>query len=658
MSVVLSKLLDIEKYLLQQMAYYHLPIEQKDLNLSEEPIPLADLVENIVYGDYSIVTKKEADGSTREHVYRKREEFRKILNNSNNLGDVVLRGYISDNYNRYGNTASRLKTSLLGMCFADSEDNRVVVFAGCENADKLSFFIDMGGCILSGIGLPMRQQREALRFFDRETKGTAGRIGLIGHSKGGFNATHCYINRLDMDLDVFVIGGQPYNWFVMNKAQRAALKQPNYEFILHEGDVMGQAGYLTYVSRVVRVNPYRNKSRILQRHCFDTQLFDDYGNLEGARVLRKTPGAVKRLIFSDYSKEEIGSNEDALKRFENIIGEIDNTAKLISYAIDEIQLVTGADTATFFMVHEQQGTYNLVPVMTKGGAARDIVMSRMKVSESKLKNAIDGGYPVLFTDINEESHLLVEIQNTMKEEISSFGIIPVTGEDHRGGLISLASFEGGKLGLEEFDFALKLVEKVHRRLGEIGFDFEVIPAPPKFQLLRLDEPVLSVERAEYKEVFCRYKREKDEYSRVFTKGRLSGIEKILIDRIAINPGENHELRTWREKDLTFIYGGEAKEKRKPIPKFTKMENSYLALTEAADLLDLDYRVLVKGRWEMSAVDYVKVRAAYALTKESSLIVIDAWDMSEADYMEVMPVLRLLCYDMYTTVIVLRRAEDR
>ena len=115
MSLKMSNLLDIEKYLLLELVYFHLPPPYKQRISRETPMKLdeyIDLVDQCGYSIYPGFISRSTHGC--QYKKRRQAHFKRIFASSDNLDDVVITGYPAEK-NPYFNMVEARADGTVGL---------------------------------------------------------------------------------------------------------------------------------------------------------------------------------------------------------------------------------------------------------------------------------------------------------------------------------------------------------------------------------------------------------------------------------------------------------------------------------------------------------------------------------------------------------------
>lgn len=653
MSLVLEHLLDEEKYMLSGLAYFHLPPDVMKRDFRALPLSLEDYVEMLPRCRRSYIIRKDSPEKTIAFTRQRQQYYRAILKRSNNLAGVRLMGYENDNYGAFGSTSQRVKTSLVALAFEDADSNLIVVFSGCEGRGLSAVLIDWTDCSLAGVGFTTRQQKRALRFYEGQLHQGTRQVGIIGHSKGGNLATHIYLNRLSHPPRVYCINAQPYCWLWLNDSQKAALKDERYEFIAHTGDVVVHAGYQSCVSRIVPVNPYLSKTRVVDFHCYDSQRFDEYGNLTGERILRKTASDMRRRIFADHIFEKAPAPEETLRRFESLLMQIPSLERLVGIALEEICLASNISTVILSLFAHGNSRRHLYPYIAKGRGAWRMRGVALLPDPGRMADAISAGLPVLYPTIREESAHLTQLGNILQMNIRSAGLFPIpNGDDACDGMLEVLCDDSASLSQEDLSLAFDMAFLLAQRISALEANQYPRPAPAPLLELSLKgfEPLL-IDMYQYREFTCDSPSQKAALLAAFQRGAFSDNDQLTFDNWRFQPDDRSMLRNWRKQGVTVLKRAQGKSSARAFltkacrrPLYSPEEASRLACFPLS-LMDTPVSSLGEQ-------DAITLSLAAALTKGIPLLVFDTQGFTKKDGLLFGASLRLLCEDKLATVLAL------
>lgn len=651
MSLILPRLLDSEKYMLSELAYFHLPKELAGRDFGEHPLGLAEYVEAIPRCRLSYYMKPEADGGHSRYFADRIKRFRGIIERSQNLEGVSLTGYINDNYDAYGNTVGRDRSGLVALAFSDSEDNLIVVYSGCEESCPSSILLDWADCVRAAVGVITRQQRAALRFFDGQVCEKTRGKGVIGHSKGGNLATHIYVNHMGEGIRAYCINAQPYCWPKLSGKQKAALKGEAYELIMHAGDIVSYAGYQSCISRIVPVNPYLGRARVIDFHCYVSQLFDEQGNLAGDRILRKTGSRLKSRLFNDYAQERAPSPEETLRRFEELLDSIPSLARLIHLALEEILLIGNMSSVVLLLRgRSARGDY-LYPYIAKGKGARNLHSVNLSLDQGRMASAIEQGLPIYYPTLREESAHLLLLGNILEIKVRSAGIIPIAreGEPYAGVLEILCDDE--KVDTNDLTTAFDMAALLSKRVSSLALT--ALFEPPETPLcdIRLEcGDSLLLNRYEYREIG---KSERN-WLGILVFGALKEGDEMQFDGWRFDASDRSTLKNLRRRGVAYISAKEWRAGgRRARALLPECDGIFYTPESAAEIAGLAPEKLDARLSELDQYERLCLRLAIALIKRSPLIIFDERDCPEESARLFRANLHLVCYDKLATVLVVR-----
>jgi len=667
MSLKMSNLLDIEKYLLLEMVYFHLPTAVKNSISPETPMKLdvyIDLIDQCHYSAYPAFISQSKRGQ--KYIRSRQAVFRKIYATSENLDDVLVTGYQNDNYGLYGNTAARLKTSFVGLSFRDSDDNGVVSFSGCEQLHPSSTVLDWSGCMVASIGKVTRHHQKALAFYDDHMQGIAGERNILGHSKGGNLATFVYINRLEENVRAFCVNAQPYCWYTMTDAQKEALKTDRFEYIVHADDPTRKASYVSYVSRTAPINRYATRN-IINIHGFAEVNFDEFGNLEGTRVLRETTNRLKSRIFKDYSAEKHLGYDECVKRFQEKIEESTSAPRLFSTTLDEVLMVTKAQEAVLWLRdRDREGEY-VYPVIVKSPNAERFYQLKLRNGNGLVSQCVFEGLPLFVRDARQTNVQFEGIGRALGTELRSGIVVPLgIDEQEVFGALELINKEGGFFTVEDFalvnDMTLAMLE-VFRKTGKSLDSFQ------NFALLQIrkgKEKIFAIEKHAYEEKYFSSLQERNAFLEMLAGRNLKKDELLIFNRRKFAPGKKEEIKELVRQEYAFVLCdfNHRQDKQRvrdwlkaALPQEKDARTRKLRVESAARRIGLG-ALLKTPLQELTDAQYVFLDYAAARLKHPLLLVVDA-GFSGLNPKAIDVICRQLkqdCQNKTATVIVLRKKE--
>jgi len=629
MSLKMCNLLDAEKYLLLEMVYFHLPPALKSSITRETPMKLdlyIDLIDQCSHSMYPGFVNRSQRG--RKFVKLRQAYFRRIYATSENLADIVITGYMNDNHGSFGNTAHRRKTSFVGLAFEDSENNGTVSFSGCEQMYLSNMMLDWGGCLVASMGFVTNHHTKALSFYDKHMQGILGERNILGHSKGGNLATYVFINRLDEAANAYCVNAQPYCWRTMNDTQKEALKTDRFEYIVHANDPTRKAGYVSYISRTAPLNRYAAKG-LINTHGLAQVNFDEFGNLEGTRVIRETTDKLKARIYRDYSGEKHRSHDECIKRFQLQIEASTSIPRLFSTTMDEALMVTNALAAILWLRDSDSEGAFIYPLIIKSPVADEFYQLKLRKGNGIASQCVFDGLPMFIRDSKRYDVHFEGMDHAMGITISSEIAVPL-GIDEKEvfGALELINKKNGVFTVEDFalvnDMTLAML-KVFRKTGG------TLDSCRDFTLLRIrrgKERLFSIEKHDYKELFFPSAGEKDAFLKMISGELLQKKDILVFNRRNFNASMKAELKLLRSQEYAEIFSH---------PKYRNTNRSVEAVLKAHLLrvgdkmiqaADLAEKVGLQNKLKTTVKkltdhDYVFFEYAVALIKKPMLVIVNA-----------------------------------
>lgn len=658
MSIILSHLLDVEKYMLSELAYLHLPEDLSHRDFSAHPMPLAQYIDVIPRTRISYYRKRDSDGTHNIYLRERERRFREIIESSASLGDVLVVDYINDNYDAYGNTPNRRKTSLVALAFEDGDHNMAVVYSGCEESCPSAIFLDWTDCLAAALGAVTPQQKSALAFFDKQLAKNPREIGVIGHSKGGNLSTHIYVNRLSSGVSAYCINAQPYCWTILSDAQKAALKDERYEYIEHDGDIVSHAGlYQACASRVVPVNPYLGRARVIDFHSYASQQFDLRGNLTGQRILRKTASAVRSRLFGDNVREKARTREEALDKFEALLTDVQSIDRLSDLALEEICMACSVSAAVMLLRGQSaRGSY-LYPYMAKGSGAHKLHSVNLTPDAGRMQKALEQGFPVYYSAMSEESPHLQTIGNIMGMRITSAALVPIARDDAPYDGVLEILCDGDAVSADDLSLACEMAVRFAGRLA--GVAPEAYPRPvsagPLMRLRHADGTAFDINRYEYREMPLDAQSRKP-WLDLFTRGAMAGGDALTFDGWQLDSSDRATLRHWSSIGVANI--GARKPARRTVRACLEKNDTVLYTPEqAVRVAGLSAEKINARVCELEIYDRLCFELADALMRRTPLVVFDRSCAPKEAASFFRANLRLVCYDKLATVLVLTNDDN-
>ena len=665
MSLKMGNLLDVEKYLLLELAYFHLPPMMKNHLSREKPVKLdvyIDLIDQCHYAIYPSFVNRSPKG--RKIVQLRQGYFRKIYANSENLADVMITGYMNDNYGPFGNTADRRKTSFVGLAFTDSENNGAVSFSGCELMYPSNAILDWGGCLIAGLGIVTDHHRKAMKFYDDHMQEIAGERGILGHSKGGNLATYVFINRLQETAKAYCVNAQPYCWQAMNETQKEALKTDRFEYIVHADDPTRNASYVSYISRTAPLNRYAAK-HFINIHNLAEVNFDEFGNLEGTRVIRETANTIKSRLFRDFTSEKRISHDQCMERFRGKIAESTSFPRLVSTSMDEMLMVTDALAAILWLKDEDSEGDFIYPLIIKSPSADELYQLKLRPGNGIAAQCVFTGLPLFIRDSTRCKVHFEGIDHALGMSVSSEIAVPL-GIDEKDvfGALELLNKKNGVFTVEDFSLVNEMTLAMLDVFRSTGLTIDSCRDFTLLKIRRGSEKLFSIEKHDYLELLFSSVVEKEALRQMICGESLGEDEVLLFNRRKFSAAMKAELNQLRLQEYAVLFAdGKFRERSQSVQDvlktfFGRSREKETQVSEAVEKAGLQELLRTPVKNLMDA-DYVKLEYAMAMAKHPMLLIVNppfdgldrsAWEALCAD-------LKRDCLNKTVTVIVLNWAKD-
>lgn len=629
MSLKMSNLLDIEKYLLLELVYFHLPPQYKNRITRETPIKLdeyIDLVEQCGYSIYPGFISRSEHG----YQYKKRRQahFKRIYASSDNLADVVITGYVNDNYGSYGNTADKNKTSFVGIALADRENNGAVIFSGCEQMNPTSIVLDWGGCLIASLGVVTVHHHKAIAFYDHYMTGILGERNILGHSKGGNLATYVYINRLDENTNAYCVNAQPYCWYTMDETQKEALKTDRFEYIVHANDPTRKASYVSYISRTAPLNRYATR-RFIDIHGFAEVNFDEFGNLEGARVIRETVSQLKSRFFNDYAAEKRLTHDECMARFQEKLNEITSLPRLFSTTLDEILLVTEARAAIIWFKDEDDRGHFIYPLIIKSPGAEDLYQLKLRPGQGIAAQSVFEGLPLYIKDSRQYRLPVGSLKQAMGLTITSEIAVPLgIDEAEVFGALELVNKRGGVFSLEDFalvnDMTLTMLE-LFKKSGQSLDNYR------DFSLLQIrkgGQRTFAVEKNGFTEKAFASPAEKNAFLKKISGLSLEPNERLIFNRITFTRDKQEQLKRLRKQEYAIIFENPHLRHAKTrvstvlIALLLQLRENRVNLNTVAKMMGLHDKLKTRIN-DLTDAEYIRLEYGMARIRRPKLVIVNS-----------------------------------
>jgi energy-coupling factor transporter ATP-binding protein EcfA2 len=660
MSLKMSNLLDIEKYLLLELVYFHLPPQYKNRISRETPMKLdeyIDLMEQCGYSTYPGFISRSEHG----YQYKKRRQahFKRIYASSDNLGDVVVTGYVNDNYGFYGNTADKNKTSFVAIALADRDNNGAVVFSGCEQMDLTSIVLDWGGCLIASLGVVTVHHHKAIDFYDQYMTGILGERNILGHSKGGNLATYVYINRLDENTNAYCVNAQPYCWYTMTETQKEALKTDRFEYIVHANDPTRKASYVSYISRTAPLNRYATR-RFIDIHGFAEVNFDEFGNLEGARVIRETVSQLKSRFFNDYTAEKRLTHDECMARFQEKLTEITALPRLFSTTLDEILLVTKARAAIIWFKDEDDRGPFIYPLIIKSPGAADLYQLKLRPGQGIAAQSVFAGLPLYIKDSRQYRLPVGSLNQAMGLTITSEIAVPLgVDEAEVFGALELVNKQDGVFSLEDFalvnDMTLTMLE-LFKKSGQSLDNYR------DFSLLQIRKGgmrTFAVEKNGFTEKAFASPAERNAFLKKILGLSLEPNERLIFNRITFTRDKQEQLKRLRKQEYAIVFENPHLRYAKTrvstvlIALLLQLRENRVNLNNVAKMLGLHEKLKTRIS-DLSDAEYIRLEYGMARIRRPKLVIVNLppRGLNPAAYQVMCNRLKKDCQKKAVTVIVL------
>ncbi|AFA48550.1 Mbeg1-like protein [Acetobacterium woodii] len=629
MSLKISNLLDIEKYLLLEIVYFHLPSEYKNRITKKTPLKLdafIDLMDQCEYSLYPGFVSRSQAG--RKKVRLRQAHFKRVYASSENLEKISITGYVNDNYGTYGNTADHHKTSFVAMAFEDDQNNAVVSFSGCEQVSTTSTLLDWGGCLVASLGVVTSHHQKALAFYDNQMAGILGERNILGHSKGGNLATYVFINRLNENTHAYCVNAQPYCWYTMTETQKEALKSNRFEYIVHADDPTRKASYVSYISRTVPLNSYAVK-RFSDIHGFAEVSFDEFGNLEGTRVIRETTSLLKARIFKDYTAEKRLTHEQCMANFQTQLVEIKSLPKLFSTTLDEMLIVTEAQTAIIWLKDKDSQGEFIYPLIIKSPVAKNFYQLKLRRGYGIAAQCVFDGLPLFIRDSKQYQSRFESVDRLMGLTITSQIAVPlgIDESDVFGALELVNKKQGLFFNLDDFtlvnDMTLAMLE-VFKNSGQSLDKFR------NFSLLQIkknNKQIFAIEKNRYLEKSFSSFNEKNAFLQKISGLSLEPNERLIFNRIIFTADKKKQLKHLRNQEYAIIFENpHLRDESIPVKGLLikllfQLREKQINLNKIATMIDLQNKLKTPIK-ELSDAEYIRLEYGIARIRRPQLIIVN------------------------------------
>lgn len=660
MSLKMSNLLDVEKYLLLELVYFHLPPEHKNRISREAPMKLDEYIDLVEYCGYSVYPGF-ISCSANGYQYKKRRQahFKRIFASSENLDDVVITGYVNDNYGRFGNTTDKNKTSFVGLALADQDNNGAVVFSGCEQMYPSSIVLDWGGCLIASLGVVTSHHHQAMNFYDHYMAGILGERNILGHSKGGNLATYVYINRLDQNTRAYCVNSQPYCWYTMNDTQKEALKTDRFEYIVHQNDPTRKASYVSYISRTAPLNRYASR-RFIDIHGFAEVKFDEFGNLEGARVIRETASQLKSRLFHDYAAEKRLTHDECMARFQEKLSEITSLPRLFSTTLDEILLVTEARVAIIWLKDEDDRGPFIYPLIIKSPGAEDLYQLKLRPGQGIAAQSVFEGLPLYIRDSRHYRLPVASLNRVLGLTITSEIAVPL-GIDEADvfGALELVNKLDGVFSLEDFALVNEMTLAMLDLFKKSGQSLDSYRDFSLLQIRKGGQRIFAVEKNGFKEKTFGSQTDKNAFLKKISGLSLEPNERLIFNRITFTCDKPEQLKRLRRQEYAVIFEHpQLRQARTRVSTvlmrlLLQLRENRVNLSMVAKMMGLDGKLKTRII-DLSEAEYIRLEYGMARIRRPKLIIVNPppRGLNPAAYQVMCNRLKKDCQKKAVTVIVL------
>lgn len=615
-----------------------------------------DLVDQCGYSTYPGFFSRSLHGG--QYKKRRQAHFKRIFASSDNLDDVIITGYLNDNYGPYGNTDDKNKTSFVGIALEDRENNGAVVFSGCEQMDPSSIVLDWGGCLIASLGVVTAHHRKAIGFYDRYMAGILGERNLLGHSKGGNLATYVYINRLDENTNAYCVNAQPYCWYTMSARQKEALKTDRFEYIVHANDPTRKASYVPYISRTAPHNRYA--TRLIDIHGFSEVNFDEFGNLEGTRIIRETVSLLKSRFFNDYAAEKRLTHDECMAQFQENIDKITSLPRLFSTTLDEMLLVIKARVAIIWLRDEDDRGPFIYPLIIKSPGAEDLYQLKLRPGQGIAAQSVFTGLPLYIKDSRQYRLQVRSLNRAMGLTITSEIAVPL-GIDEADvfGALELVNKLDGVFSLEDFALVNEMTLAMLNVFKKSGQSLDIYRDFSLLQIRKSGKRIFAVEKYGYLEKNFVTQEEKNSFLKKILGQSLETDERLIFNRVTFTKDKQEQLKQLRKLEYAIIFENPYLRHTKTrvntvlIALFLHLRENRINLHTVAKMMGLEDKLNTPIK-DLSDAEYIRLEYGQIRIRQPQLIIVNTppRDVSTAAFLALCSRLKKDCQKKVATVIVL------
>jgi predicted ABC-type transport system involved in lysophospholipase L1 biosynthesis ATPase subunit len=584
-----------------------------------------DLVDQCGYSVYPGFVSRSKNG--RNYARLRQAHFRKIYAASENLDDIYVTGYINDNYGPFGNTSDKKKTSFVALAMADGDNNGAVIFSGCEQMYPSSIVLDWGGCLVASLGINTTHHHKAMAFYDEYMEGILGERNILGHSKGGNLATFVYINRLHQNTRAYCVNAQPYCWYIMDESQKEALKTERFEYIVHMDDPTRKASYVSYISRTAPLNRYAAR-KFINIHGFVEVNFDEFGNLEGTRVIRETKSELQSYLFKDYAVEKRMTHEECMARFLEKLAATTSLPRLFSTTLDEILMVTEAQGAIIWLKDmDEQGEF-IYPLLIKSPGAEDLYQLKLREGQGIAAKCVFDGLPLFIRDSQRYQLPLAGINRMMGVSITSEIAVPLgIDENEVFGALELFNKNNDIFALDDFSLVNEMTLAMLEAFKESGQALDTVRDFSLVQLRQSGKQLFAVEKNSYQEMLFESVADQFRFLRKITGLDLEPNERLIFNRKTFRNNMTEQLKRLRKQEYAIIFKNPSLRnspttvKRVLFSLLLQSRESRINLGRIARMMGLDTKLKTSIR-DLTDAEYIRLEYGMARLKTPLLVIVD------------------------------------
>ena len=388
--------------------------------------------------------------------------------------------------------------------------------------------------------------------------------------------------------------------------------------------------------------------------------FDEFGNLEGARVIRETASQLKSRLFKDYTAEKRLTHDQCMARFQEKLNEITSLPRLFSTTLDEILLVTEAQAAIIWFKDEDDRGPFIYPLIIKSPGAEDLYQLKLRPGQGIAAQSVFEGLPLYIKDSRQYRLPVGSLNQAMGLTISSEIAVPLgIDEAEVFGALELLNKREGVFSLEDFalvnEMTLAMLE-VFKKSGQSLDNYR------DFSLLQIrkgGKRIFAVEKNGFKEISFASQTEKNAFLKKITGLSLEPKERLIFNRITFTRDKQEQLKRLRQQEYAIIFENphlrQAKSQVRTVllALLLRLREKRVNLHSVAKMIGLDDKLKSPIK-DLTDAQYIRLEYGMARIRRPKLIIVNtpSQGLSPAVYQLMCQRLKKDCQKKAVTVIVL------